>query len=142
VNPSNDSLDGLVTYFCKNAQEYLMVAGLRCRLEVPAELPSTALPPEVRHNFFLAAKEAVTNVVRHAVATEARIRLRLAPDTFTLEVEDNGKGLAGMNPAAAARRNGLKNMRKRMEDIGGQFVLEPAEGGGAVVRLTAPLRPA
>jgi ligand-binding sensor domain-containing protein/signal transduction histidine kinase len=139
VNPSNDTLDGLVTYFCKNAQEYLTVAGLRCRLEVPAELPRMSLPPEVRHNFFLAAKEAVTNIVRHAEAAEARIRLRLGRGDFTLEVEDNGKGMASMDPAAAARRNGLKNMRRRMDDIHGRFELEPGAAGGTVVRLTAPL---
>jgi signal transduction histidine kinase len=138
VNPSNDTLDGLVTYFCKNAQEYLAVAGLRVRLEVPAALPGLALPPDVRHNFFLAAKEAVTNVVRHAQASEARIRLRLAPGRFTLEIVDNGRGLGEMNAEQAARRNGLRNMRKRMEDIGGQFALENAPSGGAVVRLTAP----
>jgi signal transduction histidine kinase len=138
VNPSNDTLDGLMTYFCKNAQEYLTVAGVRVRLEVPTQLPEVVLPPDVRHNFFLAAKEAVTNVVRHARATEARIRLLVGEAQLVLEVQDNGNGLGGMDPERAARRNGLKNMRKRMEDIGGRFELEEAKGGGAVVRLTAP----
>jgi signal transduction histidine kinase len=140
VNPSNDTLDSLVTYFCKNAQEYLAVAGVRVRLEVPANLPALALPPEVRHNFFLAAKEAVTNVVRHAEASEARIRLSVDLRSFTLEIEDNGRGLGQLNPEKTARRNGLRNMRKRLEDVGGQFSLENGAGGGAVVRLTAPCR--
>lgn len=138
VNPSNDTLDGLMTYFCKNAQEYLTVAGVRVRLEVPTQLPEVILPPDVRHNFFLAAKEAVTNVVRHAQATEAKIRLEVGEGLMVLEVQDNGRGLGGMDPEKAARRNGLKNMRKRMEDIGGRFELESVGSGGAVVRLTAP----
>jgi len=138
VNPSNDTLDGLATYFCKNAQEYLAVAGVRVRLEVPANLPALALPPDVRHNFFLAAKEAVTNVVRHARASEARIRLRTNPRSFTLEVEDDGRGLGQLDPEKTARRNGLRNMQKRMEDIGGQFSLASGRNGGTVVRLTAP----
>ena len=82
VNPSNDTLDGLVNYICKNAQEYLAVAGLRYRLDVPAQLPAAAISPEARHNVFLAAKEAVTNVVRHARATEAWLRLRLGSAKF------------------------------------------------------------
>ncbi|MGA1238738.1 MAG: triple tyrosine motif-containing protein, partial [Limisphaerales bacterium] len=138
VNPSNDTLDGLMTYFCKNAQEYLAVAGVRVRLEVPTQLPEVVLPPDVRHNFFLAAKEAVTNVVRHARATEARIRLQVGEARIVLEVQDNGSGLGGMDPERAARRNGLKNMRKRMQDVGGEFELGDAESGGAVVRLTVP----
>ena len=139
ANPSNDTLDGLINYVCKHAQEYLAVAGLRYRLEVPTELPAAPIPPEVRHNIFLASKEAVTNVVRHAQASAVWVRLRLKPGEFTLEIEDNGRGLAGMDEKAASARNGLRNMRKRMEDIGGQFTMTPGQEGGTLIRLSAPL---
>jgi ligand-binding sensor domain-containing protein/signal transduction histidine kinase len=139
VNPSNDTLDGLITYFCKYAQEYLALAGIRYRLEVPAQLPATPLPPDVRHNLFLSAKEAVTNIVRHAAASAAHIRLRLEPDHLVLEIEDDGCGLSGMDPKRAQTRNGLRNMRKRMEEIGGAFTLTPGSGKGTLVSLTAPL---
>ena len=83
--------------------------------------------------------EAVTNVVRHAKASEARIRLHLEPDAFTLEIADNGRGVAGLDPQAAQTRNGLRNMRKRMEDVGGSFAIGPGPEGGAIVRLRTPL---
>jgi signal transduction histidine kinase/ligand-binding sensor domain-containing protein len=137
VNPSNDTLDGLVTYVCKYAQEYFEMAGLRYRLDVPAELPGASLPPEVRHNVFLAAKEAINNVVKHAQAAAAWIRLRLESDRFTLEIEDDGRGA---DAAGKPGRNGLRNMRKRMEDIGGSFFIGPALEHGTLVRLTAPIR--
>ncbi len=140
VNPSNDTLEGLINYVCKYAQEYLAVAGLRYRLDVPAQLPATPIPPEVRHNVFLASKEAVTNVVRHAKATAAWIRLRLEPGSFTLEIEDNGRGVAGLDEQAAQTRNGLRNMRRRMEDVGGGFSIGPGAEGGALIRLTVPIR--
>lgn len=140
VNPSNDTLEGLVNYACKYAQEYFELAGVRYRLEIPASLPSAAIAPDVRHNVFLAFKEAVNNVVRHAQATEARIRLNLAPAAFILEVQDNGRGIAGMDQKAAESRNGLKNMRRRMTDIHGEFDITPAPERGTIVRLTAPLR--
>ena len=139
VNPSNDTLDGLITYFCKYAQEYLALAGLRHRLEVPTELPAATLPPEVRHNVFLAAKEAVTNIVRHAKASEVKIRLRIEPARFVLEIEDNGQGMTGMDEKRARSRNGLSNMRKRMEETGGSYTAEPGAETGTLVRLTAPL---
>jgi len=139
VNPSNDTLEGLLNYICKHAQEYLAVAGLRFRLEAPAQLPAAAISPEARHNIFLAARESVTNIVKHARATEACIRLRLEPGRFTLEIEDNGRGPAGMTGPAAQSRNGLRNMRKRMEEIGGTFEIGPGAKGGTLVRLTAPL---
>jgi signal transduction histidine kinase len=139
VNPSNDTLDGLINYICKHAQEYLAVAGLRYRLDVPAQLPKTDISPETRHNVFLAAKEAVTNIVKHSGASEAAIRMRLEAESFTLEIQDNGRGPAGLKSKAAESRNGLRNMRKRMEDVGGRFSIEPAPQGGTVVGLTVPL---
>lgn len=139
VNPSNDTLDGLINYICKYAQDYLALAGLRYRLDVPAQLPNTPISPELRHNMFLAAKEAVNNVVKHAQASAASIRLRLDQKRFTLEIEDNGRGMAGLDEKAAQARNGLRNMRKRMEDVGGEFTISAAPEGGSIVRLTAPL---
>jgi signal transduction histidine kinase len=137
VNPSNDTLDGLVNYVCKYAQEYLALAGLRYRLEVPPQLPATPISPELRHNVFLATKEAINNVVKHAKASSAWLRLRLEPDQFILEIEDDGKGLASGD--AKKGRSGLGNMRKRMEDINGRFEAGPGEQGGTRIRLVAPL---
>jgi ligand-binding sensor domain-containing protein/signal transduction histidine kinase len=139
VNPSNDTLEGLMTYICKYTQEYLAVAGLHYRLDVPEQLPAWPIPPEVRHHVFLASKEAVTNIVRHAHATEVWVRLRLGKENFTIEIQDNGRGLGGLDGKAAQSRNGLGNMRKRMESIGGLFAIGPAPERGALVCLTAPL---
>ena len=138
VNPANDTLDGLVNYACKYAQEYLALAGLRYRVDMPAQLPAIAFPPEARHNIFLAFKEAVNNVVKHARASEVWIRLRLQPDSFTLEIEDNGRGVGEVETAQS--QNGLRNMRKRMEDIGGKFEIGPGTKGGTLVRLTVPIK--
>jgi signal transduction histidine kinase/sugar lactone lactonase YvrE len=139
VNPSNDTLEGLVNYICKYAQDYLGVAGLRYRLDIPAQLPGRALPPELRHIVFLAAKEAITNIVRHSKASAAKVRLHLEPAAFILEIEDNGRGVGDLDQNKPLTRNGLRNMRKRMEEIGGRFSIDQAAEGGAIVRLTAPL---
>jgi ligand-binding sensor domain-containing protein/signal transduction histidine kinase len=140
VNPSNDTLEGLVNYVCKYAQEYLALAGLRYRAEVPAQLPVVNIPPEVRHNVFLAFKEAINNVVKHAQASEVRVRLQLQPGNFALSIEDNGRGMGGLGASAAQTRNGLRNMKKRMDDIGGRFEVGAASERGTMVRLTVPVR--
>jgi ligand-binding sensor domain-containing protein/signal transduction histidine kinase len=138
VNPSNDTLEGLANYACKYAQEYLALAGLRYRADLPVELPPTPIPPPVRHNVFLAFKEAVNNVVKHAQATEVWIRLRLSPENFILEIEDNGRGIG--NQSAPQNRNGLRNMKKRMEDIRGEFSISGGANGGTIVKLAVPLK--
>jgi ligand-binding sensor domain-containing protein/signal transduction histidine kinase len=137
VNPANDTLEGLVNYICKHAQDFLAVAGLSYRLEVPDTLPPVVITPEVRHNVFLASKEAITNIVRHAKAKSAWLRVRVSSESFIVEIEDDGRGIA--DPDAPSVRNGLRNMRKRMEDIGGRFEIGRGAENGARVRLTVPL---
>jgi ligand-binding sensor domain-containing protein/signal transduction histidine kinase len=137
VNPSNDTLDGLINYVCKYAQDYFALAELRYRLDVPPQLPHTPITPELRHNIFLAAKEAVNNVVKHAHASSAWLRLQLGDGEFVLEIEDDGRGIAVGDDAKG--RNGLRNMRKRMEDVGGKFETGPGAEGGTRIRLTVPV---
>lgn len=137
INPANDTLEGLTNYAIKYAQEFFALADVRCRVDAPPQLPPISIPPEVRHNVFLAFKEAVNNVVKHAEAKEARIRLKLQPDIFILEIEDNGKGIYDL--PAKQNRNGLKNMRKRMEDIRGNFEIARAQEQGTIARLIVPL---
>jgi ligand-binding sensor domain-containing protein/signal transduction histidine kinase len=137
LNSSNDTLESLANYACKYAQDYFALAGVSYRAELPTHLPPATILPEVRHNVFLAFKEAVNNVVKHAHATEARVRLRLEPGQFILSVEDNGRGLG--NVSEKKLRNGLKNMRKRLADVSGALEIMPGETGGTSVRLTVPL---
>jgi signal transduction histidine kinase len=139
ANPANDTLEGLVTYICKYAQEFLTTAGVSCRLDVPTDLPATPIAPEFRHHVFLVAKEAVNNVVKHAQATSVRLRIKLESGALVLEVEDDGRGPDGAATAAERGRNGLRNMSRRMEDVGGSFSIAAARERGTLVRLTAPL---
>jgi ligand-binding sensor domain-containing protein/signal transduction histidine kinase len=146
VDPQNDTLDSLVSYVSKFAQDYLSVAKIRCRLDVPAELPPYVLPAEVRHNLFLALKEALHNVVKHAQATEVWLRLALRPRAFTIVIEDNGRGLhAPVAEGPAGRKDrltpghGLANMTKRLQSSGGTCVIHAAPGQGTRVEFSVDL---
>ena len=145
VNPQHDTLDSLVAYLGRFAQNFLSAAGIRCRLDLPLHLPSWPLTSEIRHNIFLAFKEALNNVVKHAHASEVRISLELKPDGFMLVVADNGRGFAWdpqtgqIAPAADGSRsaagNGLVNMQKRLEEVGGCCGWDTAPGEGTRAKL-------
>ncbi len=145
VNPLHDTLDSLVTYLGRFAQHFLSGAGLRCRLDVPLNLPAWGLTSEVRHHVYLALKEALHNVVKHAGATEVRISLEFTPEGFVLVVADNGRGFNQNlvlnqtappgNDVRLSPGNGLRNMRKRLEEIGGRCQWETNPGEGARVKL-------
>ena len=138
LNSSNDTLESLANYVCKYAQDYFALAGVRFRSELPVRLPSVMILPEVRHNVFLAFKEAVNNVVKHAQATKARVKLRLEPDKFILTVADNGRGPGDLSEKTL--RNGLKNMRKRLADVHGEFDISAGADGGTLVQMTVPIK--
>lgn len=142
VNPQNDTLEDLLTYTVKFAQEHLGLARIRCRLDVPAHLPPLHLSAEIRHNLFLAIKEAINNVAKHSKATEAWLRLRASDKDFVFEVEDNGAGvpplvLAGHTEhlTTPGSHNGLRNMERRLREIGGIFEVIPRQGGGTIIRM-------
>ncbi len=135
VNPKHDTLDSLVDYMGRFAHDFLSAADVRCRLDLPVEVPSWYLSAEVRHNVFLTFKEALNNLVKHAEATEARVHIEVCENGFTIELKDNGRGLPEEASSGRVKfGNGLTNMRERMARIGGncEFVSQ-AEAGTKIV---------
>lgn len=137
VTPRNDSLDALANYLGDYAREFLALAEIRCRLDVPLELPSRQLSAKVRHNVFLAFKESLNNVVKHAGAHEVWIRFIPGPAGFEVCVEDDGRGI----PAPSGRGHGLGNMQDRMAEIGGTCEVSQAPGGGGRIVFKVSFHP-
>jgi signal transduction histidine kinase len=135
INPKNDTLDHLANYILQYAQEYFQNTGVRCRLDLPARLPERPLSTAERHNLFMAVKEALNNILKHAGATEVRIGLALADGKLAITIADNG---CGFRPdQARSSGNGLANMKQRLERIGGQLVLETQPGVGTRIKMEA-----
>jgi len=104
------------------ASARLLLASSRVHLDY--ELTVAALPEVVERHLALVIREASTNIVRHARASESRIRLRSEGDQVVLEVCDNGRG------GIVEDGNGLRGMRERVRTIGGQLVIESPRGRG------------
>jgi signal transduction histidine kinase len=137
VRPGSDSLQSLVDYIAHFANELFDGADTRCRLDLPADLPPLALPPEIRHNIFLIVKEALTNALKHSSAGEALVQAKVLDGTLELMVHDNGHGF---NPAGGGNKgNGLGNMRRRADTMHGTLAVESGRGNGTTIRLTVRL---
>ena len=78
-------------------------------------------------------REAVSNAVRHANAETLTITVRVE-DELAIEVVDDGCGMP-----ADVTASGLNNLRRRAADVGGDFTVSDAPGGGTLLRWTAPL---
>jgi signal transduction histidine kinase len=133
VNPANDSLANLVNYLCHVADEFFRPTSVRCRQDVDESLPFMALNSEVRHNLYLSVREALNNVAKHSHATEAWLRIHWRQPTLDIIIEDDGIGFARGDREPSG--NGLKNMSRRMEMIGGRFECESQVGAGTTCRI-------
>ena len=148
VDPQHDTFEGLMDYISAYAEDFLRVAGVRCRMDLPLGLPAMRVDAELRYNLFLALKEALNNVVKHAKATEVWLRLKVEADFFTLIVDDDGSGMPATSVGIAsdtqtrerqASGSGVANLKKRLATVGGECTVHSAPGRGTCVAMTIRL---
>ena len=92
------------------------------------------VPREQSIHLYRVLQEALNNIARHSGVKQAEVRLAFEADRLTLEVQDSGAGF----PDGRRDGLGLVSMRERAEIINGRVEFLDAEGGGALVRFTAP----
>lgn len=126
MNKDYDTLEDLLAFLRHHIAEWMDVPGIDTRIDFPDQVPAVTITGEQRRNIYLVVKEALHNVIGHAEATAVNIKAAIHRG-LEIEIEDNGKGL----PDGPTRRwgNGLKNMRQRMEHLGGRFELTSGNGG-------------
>jgi signal transduction histidine kinase len=113
--------------------------GLAARSPLPVELRVThdRVAPAVEAAIYFTVAEALTNVVKHAHATCARVMVDTAEGTVSAEIADDGIGGAGTSAGS-----GLRGLADRLDAIGGKLTVHSPRGGGTLVRVHAPRTPA
>lgn len=117
------------------AEEFQSRTGTKCRLDLPRN--DIVIDRELATALFRILQETLTNVARHANATEVSIRLARVDDSLTLEVHDNGKGI-GEEQISADSSLGILGMRERALLLGGQFAINGAPAEGTTIRVWIP----
>jgi signal transduction histidine kinase len=137
VDSRHDSFASLLDRLRDYAHEVLPAAGVEVDFRAAPELYAKQLAPAARQELYLIYKEALHNLVKHAGASEATIRLEMTGGGLELTVDDDGPTIPG--PDLPLHR-GLDNMRRRARELGGRVAFEPApDGTGWRVRLELPL---
>lgn len=137
MNEKNDTLADLFSFTRSYSADYLQNHGIDYLVEVPQETDKLSLNGEARRTIFLAVKECLFNIVKHANATHVNIRFQMKEE-LEIEVRDNGKGIdwGKLRPHG----NGLANIRKRIESIKGR--VEFLNESGTVIRFIIPIEKA
>ncbi len=138
IDPKNDKLENLTAYLHEYLAEYFEMAGLSAQFKLGEAMPALKLTAKFRRNIFLTAKEAANNIVKHAGATNVDVEIGIENNQFHLALCDNGKGF---DPSTISGfGNGLMNMRKRIEALGGKFGLDSCENKGTKAIIFVPLQ--
>ncbi|MFZ9388093.1 MAG: sensor histidine kinase [Chitinophagaceae bacterium] len=134
MNSSNDTLDNLVSYIRAWSLEYFENTPVACQVHTPEQISEQEILGDKRRNIFLCLKESLNNILKHAEATQVSIDIETG-DFLVIRITDNGKGIDLGNLRQFG--NGLKNIARRMESIGGHFEIK--NDNGTVTTLTLPL---
>lgn len=135
VRPGSDTLQGLVDYIAHFANELFEGNAIRCRLDLPSDLPAHALPPDMRHNIFLIVKESLTNVLKHAGGSVVQVQVQADDKKLRIAVTDDGKGFDASATETNREHNGLENMRRRATAVGGRLEVTSVPGKGTRMEL-------
>ncbi len=139
VNPKHDKLDSLVAYCGQYAQDFFKATNIRCRLDLAFDVPDWTFTSQMRHNLFLAFKEALNNAACHAKAKTVEVSAQMEEGGFTLAVKDDGLGFELQQ--ASPGGNGLANMQQRLAEIGGRCLVQSAPGTGTAVKFIINIHP-
>jgi signal transduction histidine kinase len=106
----NDNLPNLTAYLRRYATGYFEVHRLNCQIEVSDGLPEVVVSGHYRRNIFLFFKEALHNIVKHASASSATVRIDFRDNQLHVIIQDNGRGLTEGNIPG----NGMYSMKHRI----------------------------
>ena len=126
---------GLVMALTHEAEHFQQRTGIRCRLKTLEDEPS--LPVESVTAVFRIFQEAMTNVARHAQASEVEIELESSPEFLTLKICDNGGGIKPSD-LLGGHSLGILGMQERARHMGGEVTVKPGPAGGTMVTLQIP----
>ncbi len=133
MNATNDSVANLIAYIRAFATELMESSPIACKVDVPDKIPDLEISGEKRRNIFLVVKEALNNAIKHSGSERLELHIRLA-DELQIEIHDFGKGI--QTEKMRQFSNGLTNMQRRMETIGGTIWIKNEHG--TTVGLSCP----
>jgi signal transduction histidine kinase len=110
--------------------------GIEYSFDVPTDGATTRISAERKRHYFLAFKEILNNIIRHAKASRVEVRAYWDRGWLILEVKDNGQGF---DPTRQCSGTGMRSLQERAATLQGDLEIHSAPGGGAMVRFIASI---
>lgn len=136
LNVDNSSMEQVNAYLREQLHKQLEYTGIEYSIQLDESQPNLILGNQQKRNLLLVTKELVNNAIKYSRAKKISINSRLQDDALSLEVKDDG---TGFDVAVASKGNGLRNIRHRVEELGGNLQLT-SSNKGTVCHYSIPLK--
>lgn len=138
TNPKNETLSELAVHLRGFGARQFEGTGITALLDFPEKCPHKALPSSFLRNVLFVWKEAIANLHKYSGATQVNLGLKVSDTTLSLVVIDNGRGFTPGTVNGGG--NGMGNMRRRVEELGGSFQISSSPGTGTRIVVEIPYR--
>lgn len=151
INPDKDYLSDLIQRMRRFASDILDAKDIAYQFDFDEKHRDVSLGADIRREVYLIFKESINNLVKYAEATMVEMSARIENNFLVVRVEDNGKGFVLSEAPVIAGGfvsekdydgfggNGLINMRRRAENLGGRFSIESEMNAGTTVEIKIPI---
>lgn len=136
LNSDNTTIANLVARMREYTTDYLEDFPIELKYSFPDKLPQTAITKEGHRELFMVVKETLNNIAKHANATTVYFKVEITSQKLLLSIKDNGIGFNDENK----KGNGLRNMKSRLEAIGGTFDIISEKDLGTEICVSVTLQ--
>ncbi|WP_457091941.1 sensor histidine kinase [Microvirga sp. P5_D2] len=135
LHPPNLAKDGLQATLRDFAEGFAGRTGLVARIRIPEEVDE--IPPDLQRTILRVVQEALTNVHRHANASQVSVDARIASGRLMVRIHDNGRGMKhpGRSDGPVRLGVGIVGMRARLEQFGGNLRIRTGPGGTSIMAV-------
>jgi len=136
LNPENQSLGQLLAYLREQLNQLLEYSGINYDINFPENNEAVMLTNAQRRNLLLVTKEIVHNAIKHSKARNIKIRCKKEESSIVFDITDDGIGFNGSGNGSG---NGLRNIRRRIEELGGELLIQTNTGSGSQFNYSIPV---
>ncbi|HEX7902293.1 MAG TPA: two-component regulator propeller domain-containing protein [Chitinophagaceae bacterium] len=139
INPRNDNMDTILQRMESFAKPLLASKEIQFHLAYPDSLKTINLGMTKRKNFYLIFKEAINNTIKYSEARNLWVKIDQRHQLLLVSIKDDGKGFDSskvkVDSISSMAGNGLHNMKRRAEEMNGEYSIESNPGQGTLITL-------
>ena len=136
LNQGNQQLEEILYFTRSQCSEMISNAGIEYSFNLPDKIPSMTLSWKACRNIYLLVKEAVNNAIKHAEASKISVEM-IIQQQLVITIKDDGKGFDAA--LENTNGNGLRNYKKRVDNLKGTYTLHTAPGNGTSLQFEIPI---